>query len=257
VVKNVAGYDLCKLLVGSRGRLAVIAEVTLKVRPLPESRRLLWMQLPGWAAAEQAMALLVTTATRPVAVEVFNPPAAAQVTRESKLAIPESGVVLCVAFEGTEHETQWQLETLSREFSALRAAAVETIGPEDAHDLWTAMTEFPALSEEPLTIEAAMLPSRAMDFAQSADAHGLSVQVHATNGVVIGHLPDSQTEAAQARELLGQLQRRAIASGGMLAVLRWEEGWQAAVAREFADQPTLLEERIRQTLDPRGVFQAD
>ena len=37
VVKNVAGYDLCKLLVGSLGTLGIITEVTLRVAPLPET----------------------------------------------------------------------------------------------------------------------------------------------------------------------------------------------------------------------------
>ncbi len=40
VVKNVAGYDLCKLLVGSNGELAIITQVTLKLRPLPETSAL-------------------------------------------------------------------------------------------------------------------------------------------------------------------------------------------------------------------------
>ena len=39
VVKNVAGYDLCKLLCGSYGTLAVLAELTFRLHPLPEATR--------------------------------------------------------------------------------------------------------------------------------------------------------------------------------------------------------------------------
>jgi len=51
VVKNVAGYDLMKLYVGSLGTLAVITEATFKVRPRPAEQRCLVFAAPSRAAA--------------------------------------------------------------------------------------------------------------------------------------------------------------------------------------------------------------
>jgi glycolate oxidase FAD binding subunit len=55
VVKNVTGYDLCKLLAGSWGTLAVMTEVTLKVMPRPESERTLVLRALDDIAANRAM----------------------------------------------------------------------------------------------------------------------------------------------------------------------------------------------------------
>ena len=55
VVKNVTGYDLCKLLAGSWGTLAVMTEVTLKVMPRPESERTLVLRGLDDVAAVRAM----------------------------------------------------------------------------------------------------------------------------------------------------------------------------------------------------------
>lgn len=57
VVKNVAGYDMPKLFVGSHGTLGLLTDVTLKLSPLPRARRTLALpvaDLPqglAWAAA--------------------------------------------------------------------------------------------------------------------------------------------------------------------------------------------------------------
>src|SRR5258706_15376124 len=55
VVKNVTGYDLCKLLAGSWGTLAVMTEATLKVMPRPESERTLVLRGLDDVAANRAM----------------------------------------------------------------------------------------------------------------------------------------------------------------------------------------------------------
>jgi len=57
VVKNVTGYDLCKLLAGSWGTLAVMTEVTLKVMPRPESERTLVLRGLDDLAANRAMTM--------------------------------------------------------------------------------------------------------------------------------------------------------------------------------------------------------
>ena len=56
VVKNVTGYDLCKLLTGSYGTLGVLTEVTLKVLPTPEKTRTLLVFGLDAQAAQTAMA---------------------------------------------------------------------------------------------------------------------------------------------------------------------------------------------------------
>jgi glycolate dehydrogenase FAD-binding subunit len=55
VVKNVTGYDICKLLAGSWGTLAVMTEVTLKVMPRPESERTLALRGLDDITANRAM----------------------------------------------------------------------------------------------------------------------------------------------------------------------------------------------------------
>jgi len=59
-VKNVSGFDLCRLLVGSRGTLGFLADVILRTRPVPVGER--------WFTSEQAPGELLRTLYRPTSV---------------------------------------------------------------------------------------------------------------------------------------------------------------------------------------------
>jgi glycolate oxidase FAD binding subunit len=61
VVKNVAGYDLPKLFVGSYGTLAVIVDVTVKLRPLPEEVRLVGVSFERLKDAAAAIRALIAS----------------------------------------------------------------------------------------------------------------------------------------------------------------------------------------------------
>ena len=68
VVKNVTGYDLCKLLAGSWGTLAVMTEVTLKVMPRPERERTLVLR----GLVEETGGISAETGGRPARLVRFR-----------------------------------------------------------------------------------------------------------------------------------------------------------------------------------------
>lgn len=99
VVKNVAGYDLAKLMTGALGTLGVIVEATFRLYPLPLATRELTLALPDAAAAQRAT-LAINDSTLV--------PAAAQI-RAGAGALPQ----LDLRFEGLEAALDAQAQQLA------------------------------------------------------------------------------------------------------------------------------------------------
>src|SRR5204863_6149770 len=76
VVKNVAGYDLPKLFVGSYGTLGVIVEATFKLRPRPDDERLVCVSFDRLKDASAAVRALMASDLIPNAVELLDATAA-------------------------------------------------------------------------------------------------------------------------------------------------------------------------------------
>ena len=255
VVKNVAGYDICKLLVGSRGTLAIVTQVTLKLRPLPETSAQLWMTLDSFDEIESRLQHLLTSQARPVAIEVLNPAAAALIVASARSELPANAPVLCVGVEGSRREVDWQLETLSQELTFPGVQEYWQVREHDADRIWQALTEFQTCADDPLTFEANLRPSQCMAFASRATELGVAVQVHAGNGLVIGQLLEEAATIDQTTSILNELRGLARSQGGNLLVLHCDAAWKARLPMcGDPESAWPLMNQLKRKLDPHGLL---
>ncbi|MFL8938961.1 FAD-binding oxidoreductase [Rossellomorea oryzaecorticis] len=109
VVKNVAGYDMNKLFIGSMGTLGVLTEVTLKLRPISKCESLVLVSFPadGQAEIRQFVIDVLDSTLEPTSLELLSPALSEQLT----------GVKLYTAamsFEDVESSVRYQEETVQR-----------------------------------------------------------------------------------------------------------------------------------------------
>src|SRR5438034_4436850 len=71
-VKDVAGYALTHLFVGSQGTLGIITEATLRLRPAPPARTTMLAFFPSLAAAAPAVAAILAAPIDPVTIELLD-----------------------------------------------------------------------------------------------------------------------------------------------------------------------------------------
>src|SRR5262249_58313465 len=88
VVKNVTGYDLCKVLAGSWGTLAVMTDVTVKVLPRAETEQTVLVLGLDDAGAARAMSTAMNSSNDVSAAAHLPAPLAASIQAEAGSAVP-------------------------------------------------------------------------------------------------------------------------------------------------------------------------
>ncbi len=91
VVKNVAGLDMAKLMIGSLGTLAAIATVNFKLIPMPPQTRTFLMPFHSAEAAMEGRALLYQSSLQPYALDLLNPAASKLIGLEKFQLLVQAG----------------------------------------------------------------------------------------------------------------------------------------------------------------------
>ena len=260
VVKNVAGYDFCKLLTGSLGTLGVITEVTLKVKPLAEKTAALVADIADLQRAEEVLTSLITSNIPAATLEILAGPAWGKLPGTPS-ATDDTVARIVVGLEGTDVEVEWLRREVSRRLGDL-GVTTKSVADDALTELSHALASFPAVgtsdaAPSPLTIQANVVSSATVDVVravQSFDAD-CSVQVHAGSGTVIARLAELPDIGA-AGMLVGHLQPVARTHHGNVIVLDSPDraGLTHNVIWGAASEDRRLMAAVKQQFDPHNIL---
>ncbi|MFY9255512.1 MAG: FAD-binding oxidoreductase [Fuerstiella sp.] len=237
VVKNVAGYDLCRLLIGSRGSLAVLTQLTFKLKPIPEQTEVRAFGFRSAKSFEAALTALNTTKAAPVMLDFRCAASNSADTTTTESGLPWS---LFIGVDGSAESCHWQ-------FSQLRKDCAE------AEEVVSAETSRVSIEEHAARcgsgwqlgdVIVRTVPSELAAIAGELAAEGCSSSGHAGNGIlcVSCDKPEAEQQSLELRTICER-----VVAGRAASVTQWGSD-------HPAHSTALHSVRLRDTFDPHHVF---
>ncbi len=243
VLKNVTGLDLCKLLTGSHGTLAVLTEITLKVLPAPEQTATLVLRhLPP----EKAIAALSAALGSPYAVS-----AAAHLPAAQAALIPGigPGPATLARIEDFAPSVTYRSNRLRADLAEYGQADI--LGHETSRRAWAAIRDaVPLAGLQGAIWRISVRPSRAPHIVETlGQSFGAAWFLDWGGGLIwIAGPATTETHAA--------VTHAAHAAGGTHTLFRAPETLRAAVAVVPPEPPALarITRNVKAAFDPAGIL---
>jgi glycolate oxidase FAD binding subunit len=232
VVKNVAGYDLMKVMIGSFGTLGIVTEATFKVRPIPENYSL---ALAGFDDARDAFAAASNLNDRLplVHLEIASAAVAGALGRSDRF-------LMLAGFAGIRSELDYQRSLIADAV----AARAEFCDGDRADAVYRALRDFD-FPQDALAARVAVLPG---ELSRCLSAAPSEFVAHTGTGVAEVWSVDAA--------MLPRLREAAHSVRGHVRVLSAPAPTRGTI--DFFDQPDpgalKLMKRMKAAFDPAGIF---
>ena len=270
-VKNVVGYDLTQLLVGSEGTLAIITKITLRLVPKPQANATMLATFDGIRGAVDAVSELIRRRVVPAALELIDSDSLVAIEQNlgGGLVAPGTGAALIVEVDGTERGVE---EDLDRVVDACRSVGAREIsrakGEAERDTIWSLRRQTSVALKatglvkinHDVVVPRGRVPELFDVIADVKRTYNLRVASfgHAGDGNIHVNLllkPGDADEAARAKQAERFLFTRVVELEGSIS---GEHGIGFAKAPylpiELSAEEIALMKRVKAAFDPNGIL---
>lgn len=253
-VKNVSGYDMTKLMIGSWGALGVITEITTKLLPLPEASATLLTAFDALAPAGSLIRKILHSVLLPSAVELTDGSAA------SRLGV-KAGYLVAFSLEGVEEAVERQLGEITEMAKKEGAAEAKVLRGEEDRAFWIALRDFPLAVQAPVILKSNFVISGQAEilgrYEMMAQAAGIRCAFigHGGNGILRSYILDEEMKAETLADLIGKFTAEAARHEGNLCIESCPTELKTRInVWGLPRSDGALMRRLKEEMDPAGVL---
>jgi glycolate oxidase len=270
-VKNVVGYDLTQLLVGSEGTLAIVTEITLRLMPKPPAVSTLRACFADVPTAARAVSALLRRRVVPVTLELVDEDSLDAVAQHvgARLAPAGTGALLLVEVDGTAEAAAaeaLQVAAACREVGALEVLIAADHA--EREQLWRVRRELsyalrpiaPRKINNDVVVPRGRVPELFVLVERLRAAYGLRIPCfgHAGDGNIHVNIMIDPADADQVRRAdaaVGELFAGVVALEGSISG-EHGIGFSKApyLSLELSAETIALMKRVKQAFDPHGIL---
>ena len=269
-IKNVTGYDLTKLLIGSEGTLGIITEATLRLIPKPLATKTAMVIFDDLYTAGKSISKILTSGVRPSKMEILDHNALNKVEDYAGLDLPrDAAAILLIEVDGNPENLGDELDTIQKALKEIDVKNVEIAESKEAEDkLWQVRKLVsPAVVEsgytkisEDATVPLSKIPEMFKKIDEIKTKYDLNI-------VVFGHAGDGnlhptintnmrdENEVRKTEDAVEEIFNYAIELGGTLS---GEHGIgvmkKAFIKKEMGEAGVRYQQMIKKALDPKNIL---